>query len=427
MSFQENSKTHIHWFRDDLRILDQPFEFLANYTHFFGVYIIQPKHIAYTDYGFRKMGLNRLYHLRASLFELQKALRSKNSDLLVRFGEPDKILKDLASQYNASISFQKEYGTEEQKEEGNVINQLQNKIITWEGNFLIHPDEITFHKENFPKSFSGFRKKAEKICKNKEFKTTNDIDFIPDTPTQFASIKEPIADYHYSSAVPFHGGCLSGVKRINEYFFESENVAKYKETRNELIGKDYSSKFSIYLANGALSSMQIMVELTRFEQNITKNKSTYWLYFELLWRDYFRHALRFYGRKMFLQNGLQQNELVFKNTERSFLKWINAKTPSSFVNANMKELKITGFMSNRGRQNVASFLVHDLGEDWRKGAAWFEHCLIDYDVASNQGNWMYITGIGFNPKGKSRFDINFQVDRYDPERKYIHLWTKEQL
>jgi deoxyribodipyrimidine photo-lyase len=428
MSYQKENKTHIHWFREDLRVMDQPFEFLDQFSQFFGAYIIDPEQIAYTDYGFRKMGILRLYHLRESLYELQLAMRERNSDLLIRFGKPSDVLKELCHQYDAQLSYQKGYGTEEIQREKELSHALKTVIIiNWEGNFLIHPNEIGLANNHFPKSFSGFRKKAEKISKKLDFSVRKGIDKFPPSPAKFPTIKKPNYTKHELSAIPSHGGCKSGLKRIDSYFFENQDVASYKETRNQLIGKDFSSKFSIYLANGALSPIQIMEKLTIFEQEIIKNKSTYWLYFELLWRDFFRHALRYYERRMFLKNGLNQDSTKVKTKERNFDKWINGETPASFVNANMKELSITGYMSNRGRQNVASFLVHDLGVDWRKGAAWFEHCLIDYDVSSNQGNWMYVAGLGFNPKGKSYFDINFQVKRYDPKHEYIHLWTKQQL
>lgn len=428
MSYPEKNKTHIHWFRDDLRVVDQPFHFLQDYEHFFGVYIIDPRQIAHNEYGFRKMGINRFYNLRESLFELQQELRKRNSDLLIRFGKPSKILKELCDEYNGQVSYQKAYGTEEMETEEEISQTITSeKIKVWEGNFLIHPREIEFQKDNFPKSFSGFRKKAEKIRKTLNFTIHEEIDSFPTSPTKFPTIKKPNYMVHESSAIPFRGGCNSGKERIKAYFFDDHHVAKYKETRNELIGKDFSSKFSIYLANGSLSPFQIMQELKKFENEIQKNKSTYWLYFELLWRDFFRHAMRFYGREMFLKNGLSNESQVIKNTDRSFRSWTLGKTPAAFVNANMKEIAITGYMSNRGRQNVASFLVHDLGVDWKMGAAWFEHCLIDYDVSSNQGNWIYITGLGFNPQGKSYFDINFQVNRYDPNHEYIQLWTKEQL
>jgi deoxyribodipyrimidine photo-lyase len=98
--------------------------------------------------------------------------------------------------------------------------------------------------------------------------------------------------------------------------------------------------------------------------------------------------------------------------------------PGILIDANMLELKLTGFMSNRGRQNVASFLINDLQSDWQKGAAWFESKLIDYDVYSNYGNWTYLAGSGNDPRGQRSFNINSQAERYDPNQDFVKLWLK---
>jgi deoxyribodipyrimidine photo-lyase len=97
----------------------------------------------------------------------------------------------------------------------------------------------------------------------------------------------------------------------------------------------------------------------------------------------------------------------------------------------MRELAATGWMSNRGRQNVASYLVHDLGLDWQMGAWWFEALLLDYDVASNWGNWQYAAGVGLDPRsqgsGQRRFNPAKQASQYDPDGTYVRLWADERV
>ena len=105
------------------------------------------------------------------------------------------------------------------------------------------------------------------------------------------------------------------------------------------------------------------------------------------------------------------------------MSWINGDTIEPFVNANMIELKKTGWMSNRGRQNTASFFSKHLFMDWRIGAAYFESQLIDYDVHSNYGNWMYVSGVGNDPRDR-KFDISWQSEKYDPQKKFQKLWIK---
>ena len=157
-----------------------------------------------------------------------------------------------------------------------------------------------------------------------------------------------------------------------------------------------------------------------------KNQSTYWMIFELIWRDFFKYISLKYGNKIFKIGGILDKDYTWLRDEHQFQNWIDGKTNEPFVNANMIELKSTGWMSNRGRQNVASFLSKELLIDWRWGASYFESMLIDYDVHSNYGNWMYVSGVGNDPRDR-KFNIKFQADRYDPNKKFQNLWLQGKL
>ena len=190
-----------------------------------------------------------------------------------------------------------------------------------------------------------------------------------------------------------------------------------------MIGADYSSKFSAWLAMGCISPRFIYQELKKYEHQFGANDSTYWLVFELLWRDYFRFMMKKHKVKLFQKAGIQNKESSEINSNTNQLqKWIEGKTGVDFVDANMLELKHTGFMSNRGRQNVASYLCNDLKLDWRLGAAYFEQQLIDYDVCSNWGNWAYLAGVGNDPRGNRYFNIEKQASDYDKNGDYRNLW-----
>ena len=114
----------------------------------------------------------------------------------------------------------------------------------------------------------------------------------------------------------------------------------------------------------------------------------------------------------------------WNRSKKLFETWVEGKTKCPFVNSNMLELKKTGWMSNRGRQNVSSFLAKELKIDWRMGAAYFESMLLDYDVHSNYGNWIYVSGIGNDPRDR-KFDIKWQSEKYDPNMKHQNLWLNE--
>lgn len=152
---------------------------------------------------------------------------------------------------------------------------------------------------------------------------------------------------------------------------------------------------------GCLSPREVYHEVKKYEAEYGANKSTYWMIFELLWRDYFRFMMKKHREKLFLKQGIKKQAPSDQtHNAQALQQWINGETGQDFIDANMRELKLTGFMSNRGRQNVASYLCHDLHVDWRYGAAYFEEMLIDYDASSNWGNWAYVAGVGNDPREK---------------------------
>ena len=107
-----------------------------------------------------------------------------------------------------------------------------------------------------------------------------------------------------------------------------------------------------------------------------------------------------------------------------FESWTQGQTQNSLVNAGMNELRATGTLSNRMRQIVASYLIYDLAQDWRAGAAWFEAQLLDYDVYSNQGNWLYIAGLGTDPRGGRQMNLEKQALERDPQGLYRKKWAQ---
>ena len=193
-----------------------------------------------------------------------------------------------------------------------------------------------------------------------------------------------------------------------------------------MIGTDYSSKLSPWLANGCISAKTIYWKVKEYEAEFGANESTYWLIFELVWRDYFKYISLKHGNSFFKIDGILQKKYAWKSNELQVQKWIDGRTEEPFVNANMIELKETGFMSNRGRQNVASFFAKELLLDWRIGAAYFESMLIDYDVHSNYGNWSYISGVGNDPRDR-KFNVKKQAKNYDPDNRYQDNWLQNQL
>ena len=251
----------------------------------------------------------------------------------------------------------------------------------------------------------------------------DDISFVDDVSVQCSS---KLAELNSLYPIPyFKGGEYAAQAHLQQYF-SSLAPSTYKQTRNALDQWSSSTKLSAYLANGCLSAKQVWQAVESFEREQEKNESTYWIKFELLWREYFQWLSILKGASLFHFSGTYSKAPLTSFYPERFAKWITGSTPYPIVNACMKQLRATGYMSNRGRQLVASCLVNELAIDWRYGAAYFEQQLVDYDVASNWGNWQYVAGVGVDPRGGRRFNLTKQTELYDPNHKFIAKWSGEE-
>ncbi len=417
------------WFRNDLRLDDNPALNAAvqEFSEIVPVYVLEDRLLEYDRWGIRRSSPSKLKFLLESLQDLQADLRKAGSELLFRRGNAVEELSKLAEEYDCSTIFAgKEYAYEEVQAE----RELENRFDTrwFHSSPLIHPEDVPFGIEKLPEVFTQFRKRVEKYGEIRMPLSPPDVIPSPGLPEtglpglQALGFEEPPPDER--AAISFKGGTKAAYERLDHYFWKTDAVAEYKETRNGLIGPDYSTKFSPWLANGSLSPRVVYHELEHYEAEVTKNKSTYWVKFELLWRDFFKYVTMRYGRKIFFSGGIQDKHQKWRSDIHAFERWTAGRTGDDFVDANMRELLYTGFMSNRGRQNVASYLVHQLKQDWRKGAAWFESLLVDYDVSSNYGNWMYAAGVGNDPRDRV-FNTKKQAEQYDSAGKYRALWLDE--
>lgn len=429
-------KTILLWFRKDLRLHDhEPLHrALERGQAILPLYIMDPREQGETSLGFAKTGPFRARFLAESLTALRQRLREKGSDLYVYRGLPEEILPRLAAQAGATAVFaHKEITHEELKAEAAVEAALFTQGIALElfwGSTLYHLSDLPMPVQALPEIFTQFRKQVEKYAPVRApLPTPAQIptpDILPATaqapPSSWGGAAVP-ADAR--TVLPFAGGEVAALERLQHYLWEGDHLRHYKETRNGLLGADYSSKFSPWLAMGCLSPRHIYAEVQRYEQVRIKNASTYWLIFELIWRDYFRFVAKKHGNRLFLPGGLKGERPQGRLDWPLFQRWQEGTTGIPFVDANMRELLLTGYMSNRGRQNVASFLVRDLGLDWRLGAEWFESQLLDYDVCSNWGNWNYVAGIGNDPRENRYFNVIAQGKRYDPQGDYLRHWLPE--
>jgi deoxyribodipyrimidine photo-lyase len=425
------------WYRNDLRIHDhEPLvQALETGAQVIPVYCFDPRQFGKTAFGFPKTGVFRAQFLLESVADLRKNLRVLGSDLVIRVGQPENVLPELATQVGAQgVAYHREVTDEETRVEQALTTALKALSIAthsfW-GHTLYGLEDLPFKVAEVPEIFSYFRKDVE--AKSSVYECW-------ETPSELMALPEDLdvgempalADWGLEavkvderSVLAFQGGETAGLDRVKTYIWKQDRLRVYKETRDGMKGADYSSKFSPWLALGCLSPRYLYQEVQNYEDKRIRNDSTYWLVFELLWRDYFRFICAKHGTKVFKIEGLQGVRLRWSQDPELFQAWCEGKTGYPLVDANMRELKATGFMSNRGRQNVASFLTKNLGIDWRMGAEWFESLLIDYDPCSNWGNWNYTAGVGNDSRGFRFFNITKQAKDYDPDGEYVKYWLPE--
>lgn len=439
-------KKALYWFTNDLRLQDNMSlsSLLMQSDSIAFVYVLDPRWFKQNNYQHKHLGEHRFRFIVESLRDLDAQLRSFGHHLTVLHGEPVPQLLHFVSHHRINLlGCASQVGWNERRVWQYLVQQLPqvNGIACWNST-LFEPEQLE-RGEDALASFSRFRKQVEQqpIAPVSPCKIW--LDTLPpplaaeETSQQLDTV---LHEYRVSMAAScqryadtrlthedehFIGGERAALLHLERYF-TSQAPGSYKQTRNDLDGWSTSTKFSPYLAVGNVSPRQIWQRLGRYQEECLKNESTYWIGFELLWREYFQWwALAQKSRLFALQGSAATRPLTSYYGER-FIKWCQGCTPYPLVNACMHQLNATGFMSNRGRQIVASCLVNELSIDWRYGAAYFQQQLIDYDVASNWGNWQYIAGVGADPRGGRHFNLAKQTQLYDANEVFINKWHGKQ-
>lgn len=430
----------LHWFRYDLRLHDNAALVRLSQTcnELLCVYVIDPRWFASTEFATVAMGEARQQFLREALTDLRQSLLQLGQDLLVLEGEPEQVVAGIIDEYQPDvIGVTAVPATYEQRQLAVLQAHTAQSGITWlieEGFTLFQRDQLPFAVSELPASFTPFRKRLEKhkvkplapLAAPTAFPRLPEymLHMVDSCKTQDALAQLAVWE-SADAASRFTGGETAGLQQLRYYLHDSKLVSDYKQTRNGLDGWDFSSKLSPWLALGCVSPREVMRELHDYERQQGANDSTYWLFFELLWREYFQWLHEQYQACLYRYRGIQDVDPELTVNAKRLDQWQRGVTQSAFVNAFMRQLRTTGWMSNRGRQIVASYLINQLGIDWRYGAAWFEQCLIDYDPASNWGNWQYLAGVGTDPRGRRAFNIAKQQQIYDPDSAFINKYVRK--
>lgn len=416
------------WLRDDLRLADNPlFHFSSPPASLMCVYVLDERWLEALAPGLsaRRIGAARLSFLWQSLIALRGELLKRGGDLLVRVGDPPAVIAELVASVGVlCVHVRDTAGHDEANDLARLIEKLPPscKLRRCQGGTLFDEQVLPFALEDLPGSFSVFRRRMEAQDSTPPAQPTPIT--LPLWPEKAPRGLPPLNHICDQAAAwrsdsrgefRFQGGEEAALARLDHYLWHSGAIARYKMTRNGLLGAEFSTRLSPWLATGCLSARQVHDQVRSWELDHGACESSYWVIFELLWREYFHWVARKEKTGLFGPRALPEPPPAFGS-------WCRGETGVPFIDAGMRELAATGWQSNRVRQNVARFLVHDLDVDWRLGAAWFEHCLIDFDVASNWGNWGYVAGVGREASRGRYFNVLWQAQHYDAAGDYVSHW-----
>ena len=404
----------VFWFRRDLRLADNRGLYEAQKT---GLQVL-PLFIFDSDILDKLTPDDRrVEFIHQQITEIDMELRKFGSGLMVKRGVPVEVFKELLLNLNIkTVCTNKDfepYGIKRDQKVKALLAEREVEFCTFTDHLIMEPGSVVRSDGKPYEVFTAFRNQWLKIFEEQR-KSKH-----PSTH-EFESYKELT-----NSLLKFNPPAIPSLKEIgfngSDFEFPSkeiniEKITNYDVSR-DIPSLDSTSRIGIHLRFGTVSIRNII--------KITASSSPVWLN-ELIWREFFIHILAFYPEVVHQSFKKRYDNIKWLNNEDNFRKWCDGKTGFPLVDAGMRELKETGFMHNRVRMVTASFLVKHLLIDWRWGEAWFASLLLDYELASNNGNWQWAAGCGCDAAPYFRiFNPIRQQQRFDPDFIYIKKWVPE--
>lgn len=393
----------IFWFRRDLRINDNT----ALYNALISGKNIQPIFI-FDDNIVEELPNNdaRITFIYQQLNGINVELKKHGSSLKIFYGDPYKIFTEIL--YNnrvKNVYINRDYEPYALERDSSIFELLKD----FGGQLKSYKDQVIFEQNEVVKK-DGLPYTVFTPFKNKwleKFRTTEI------TIYKNPELKNLIKSNYTFPSMEDLGFEESAIKVPD---FDLKVVAKYDETRN-FPSLDSTSKIGPHLRFGTVSIREIV-------ESVKDVNSTYLS--ELIWREFFMQILWHFPKVVKENFRSKYDGIQWRNKEDEFKKWCEGKTGYPFVDAGMRELNATGFMHNRVRMVTASFLCKHLLIDWRWGEAYFAEKLLDYELASNNGNWQWSAGTGCDAAPYFRvFNPSEQIKKFDDKNQYINKWIPE--
>lgn len=400
---------NIFWFRRDLRLVDNTglYEALKEGKPVVPLFIFDRNILDKLE----DKADRRVEFIRAALEEIQEELEKLDSSLEVYYGKPVEVYKSLLKKYNIDKVFANHdyepYALERELEMAKLLKEHHTSLVTYKDQVILEKSEVVKDDGKPYTVFTPYSRKWKSVLTENQLKPyptkkyfTN---FYQQAPQQIPSLQSM--------------GFVAVDKPFPSKALKEELISKYAEQRN-FPGIEGTSRLGVHLRFGTISIRHLAAESKALSETYLN---------ELIWRDFYQMILWHFPKvgmgKAFRQ---EYDTINWRKDSGEFEKWCAGKTGYPIVDAGMRELNATGFMHNRVRMIVASFLSKHLLLDWRLGEAYFALKLLDYDLASNNGGWQWAAGSGCDAAPYFRiFNPRLQTEKFDKQLKYIRRWVPE--
>lgn len=404
-----NTAINIFWFRRDLRLNDNIglFNALQSKNSVLPIFIFDPEILD-------KLPKNdaRLTFIHNTLQSMCKTLQSKyKSSIAMYHDNPIKVYKQLTNDYNIETVYTNHdyepYATKRDKEVDDFLNSKNIEFKTYKDQVIFERSEVVKNDGNPYKVYTPYMRKWKELFKNYDLKTYDTCNALNNLLVNTNLPNLSLSDIGFEKSD----------QKITDYDVNPTLIQNYEATRN-FPAKDNTSRLGPHLRFGTVSVRKMM------QKAIAEHNDTFMK--ELIWREFFMQILWHYPHTKDSAFKPKYDRIEWRNNEAEFKIWCQGKTGYPLVDAGMRQLNQTGFMHNRVRMLVGSFLCKHLLIDWRWGEAYFAEKLHDYDMSSNIGNWQWVAGSGVDASPYFRiFNPTSQILKFDKELKYIQKWVPD--
>ena len=404
----------IFWFRRDLRLRDNAglYHALKGPNPVLPIFIFDRNILDELVADSRGEDKNdrRVEFIHIALEDIQKQLVNMGSTLDVHYGTPAEVFKTLFAEYNIEKVFTNHdyepYAKQRDEEIEKLLKEQGAAFHTFKDQVILEKDEVLKDDGNPYTIFTPYSRKWKAILTEFHLKSYPNkkyySNFFKQAERKIISLEKM--------------GFIAAGLSFPDKEWKGQIIRNYKEQR-DIPSIQGTSRLSVHLRFGTISIRELADEAGALNETFLN---------ELIWRDFYHMILWHFPKVVGNAFKPEYDKINWRNNEKEFEAWCNGQTGYPIVDAGMRELNITGFMHNRVRMIVASFLTKHLLIDWRWGEAYFAKKLLDFDLAANNGGWQWAAGSGCDAAPYFRiFNPYLQTQKFDPELKYIRHWVPE--